>query len=527
VAEKNTRNGRAGPDLGRLFDRLPPHSEPAEMAVLGSMILDPRVVGDVVTMIESPEAFYHERHAAVFAAVRDVYDRTQAGDLVQIVESLEGRGQLDLVGGEDYLVSLAEAVPTAANAVHWARIVRDKSRLRSLIDRAGQILYEAYTASGEGDESTQQVLERAEMAVFEVARADAATDPQKLAELLHEELERLEATEGKGISGLRSGFHDLDEILSGLHAGEMVVVAARPSMGKTALALNLAEQIALGGRPLDEKPDPSKRSGVGFFSLEMSKSAVVQRLLSAASGVDSHKLRTGRYTRTDYDRHILPACGRLAEAPIYVDDTPGLTVLGLRARARRMVAQHEVKAIMIDYLQLLTSPAQARESRQVEVSAISRGIKALARELQVPVVCLAQLNRGSEQREGNRPRMSDLRESGSIEQDADVVALLHREAYYHLNDDEWKDANPDKLNLAELIIAKQRNGPTGVVKLTWDSSTTRFKNRADEYGDYGGTEYKPAERAAVESSFASRQKTGPARDFRDGGGPDDIDDLPI
>ena len=451
------------------------------MSLLGSMILDPRVVGDVLTLIEASDAFYAEKHAVIFDAVRDVYDRTQSGDLVQIAETLKDRGQLEALGGAEYMVRLAESVPSAANAVHYARIVRDKSRLRKLIDRAGQILYDAYTGSGEGTEGVQEVLEKAEMAVFEVARADATDDPQRLAELLQGELERLESVEGKGISGLKTGYDDLDEMLSGLHDGEMIIVAARPSMGKTALALNLAEQIAMGGR--SPGSGAGRHRAVGFFSLEMSKSAVVQRLLSAYSGIDSHRLRTGRFSKQEFQRDILPACGALAEAPVYVDDTPGLTVLGLRARARRMVAQHDVEIIMVDYLQLLTSPSQARESRQVEVSAISRGIKALARELSVPVVCLAQLNRGSEQREGNRPRMSDLRESGSIEQDADVVALLHREEYYHPND-EWKAENSDKVGLAELIIAKQRNGPTGTVssrgtrrrpgsRTMWTSTTTR------------------------------------------------------
>ncbi len=521
--DQGSSNRRRPPaELGKLFDKLPPHSIEAEMSLLGSMILDPRMVGDVLTLIETSDAFYSEKHAVIFDAVRDVYDRTQSGDLVQIAETLKDRGQLDALGGADYMVQLAESVPSAANAVHYARIVRDKSRLRKLIDKAGQILYDAYTGSGEGAEGVQEILERAEMAVFEVARADVTGDPQRLAELLQAELERLESVEGKGISGIKTGYHKLDEKLSGLHDGELIIIAARPSMGKTALALNLAEQIALGGgTPGSGGTD---HCPVGFFSLEMSKSAVVQRLLSAYSGIDSHKLRTGRFTKQEFQRDILPACGALAEAPIYIDDTPGLTVLGLRARARRMVAQHGVKIIMIDYLQLLTSPSQARESRQVEVSAISRGIKALARELSVPVVCLAQLNRSSEQREGNRPRMSDLRESGSIEQDADVVALLHREEYYH-QDDEWRRDNPEKIGLAELIIAKQRNGPTGTIKLGWDSSTTRFKNHVDEY-DYSEIADPYAVAESKPGAFAGRTPTGPVANHRDGGGPD-IEELPV
>ncbi|MEM9064470.1 MAG: replicative DNA helicase [Planctomycetota bacterium] len=537
---------RATPsELGKLFDRLPPNSPEAEMALLGSMLLDPAVVGDAITIVEKPEAFYSQAHGDIFRALRDVYDKHQSGDLVQISEALKQGGALDRAGGPDYLLELAEGVPSAVNAPHYARIVRDKARLRNLIDAAGTILWDAYHSEGKDHDEIQLVLESAEQAVFKVAREESTSDPQKLADLLHQELERLEALEGAGVSGLRTGFTDLDEKLSGLHEGEMIIVAARPSMGKTAFALNLAEQISLGGvAPGVQTSGKKEHIPVGVFSLEMSKQAVVGRLLSAYSGVDSHSMRTGRFTDADFTGKIIPACSALAEAPIIIDDTPGLTLLGLRARARRMVAQDKVRVLMIDYLQLLTSPGHGRESRQVEVSAISRGVKALARELKVPVVCLAQLNRGSEQREGHKPRMSDLRESGSIEQDADVVALLHRESYYHTGDDAWFEENRERANESELIIAKQRNGPTGTVKLTWDAATTRFKNHAG-YGGYGGGGYddypfepKPSASAPGASggyqpgsAFGTRPRTGPAENHRDGGGSDfrqdnDISGLP-
>jgi replicative DNA helicase len=290
-------------------------------------------------------------------------------------------------------------------------------------------------------------------------------------------------------------------------------------MGKTALALNMAEQVAFGGRTPWQAHADHPATPVGFFSLEMNKSSVVQRLISSYSGVDSHRIRTGMLTGDDGQR-IMDACGQLAKAPLYVDDMPGLTVLQLRARARRMVAQHGVKAIFVDYLQLLTAPAQARESRQVEVSAISRQIKALARELNVPIVCLAQLNRGAEQRERNRPRMSDLRESGSIEQDADVVLLLHREAYYHKDDPDWVELNHDKVSLGEIIVAKQRNGPTGVVRLTWDERITRFK--AYSHGD----EYESAAMASAPAHFRSEPKPAsrePATDWDES----DASDIPF
>jgi hypothetical protein len=276
------------------------------------------------------------------------------------------------------------------------------------------------------------------------------------------------------MSGVATGYYDLDDKLRGLQPGELLVLAARPSMGKTALALNLAEQMACGG--ISSGQTPTKRVHVGIFSLEMSKQALVQRMLSARSGVQGQLLRGGTRMGDKNLRDLMMAADELKAAPIYIDDSPDLTVLNLRARARRMVAQHGVKAIMIDYLQLMSAPGAARESRQVEVSTISRGVKALARELKVPILCLSQLNRASESREGNRPRMSDLRESGSIEQDADVILLLHREEYYHVQDESWKQENPDKVGIAEIIIAKQRNGPTGVVKLYWDNNTTRFKN---------------------------------------------------
>ncbi|TVQ62127.1 MAG: replicative DNA helicase [Phycisphaerales bacterium] len=530
----------------KLFDALPPHSREAEMALLGSLLLDPGVVSDVVTIIERPESFYLESHAAIYKAVRDVDDATSGSDLVQIVERLRNRGQLEGVGGAEYLVELAESVPSAANAVYYARIVRDKARLRSLIDAAARILYEAHATKDDDSETVERLVDDAEKVIFDVARADARTDPQQLVDLLHAELELLEHLEKHGAGGKPTGFDDLDEMLGGLHEGELIILAARPSMGKTAIALNLAEQIALGGRtPLSPRSAGGEMVPVGFFSLEMSKSAVVQRLISAYSGLDSHRLRTGQFSKSEFDDRIVGACATLSEAPIFIDDTPALTLAGLRARARRMHRQHGVRVIMIDYLQLLSAPGAAKESRQVEVSTISRGIKALARELEVPIVCLAQLNRGAEQREGNRPRMSDLRESGSIEQDADVVALLHREDYYHVNDPDWADNHPEKVGLAELIIAKQRNGPTGVVRLTWDSATVRFKNYAgyrDDFDVYTGADEPPmpdasrgaapfdadAPKTGAGGAFGSRPRTGPAHNHRDGGGPDeDTDNLPI
>lgn len=472
------RTPRMPPMSGqKMFDREPPKSLEAEMSLLGSMILDPRVIAEVIPLLKGADDFYKESHGHVYRALVEVYDTKNSGDLVQIATLLQERGVFEQVGGADYLESLASAVPSAVNAKHYARIVAEKAKLRRLIDAAGQIIYDAFHTGDLGPDGAKEVLDKAEASVFEIAQERDAAEPQHLAELLEAEMRRIEAEdfEGGGYSGVPTAYHELDDLLRGLQKGELVIVAARPSMGKTALALNMAEQIAIGGNPVPGAP-PTRSVPIAIFSLEMSKNALVQRMLSARSGVSSQALRGGHRIPDAQLQKLMLAAADLKGAPVYIDDTPNMTVLQLRARARRLVAQHGVKVVMIDYLQLMTAPHASRESRQVEVSAISRGIKALARELNVPVVCLSQLNRASEQREGNRPRMADLRESGSIEQDADVIVLLHREDYYHTQDPDWALENPDKVGIAELIVAKQRNGPTGVVKLRWNPSTTRFEN---------------------------------------------------
>jgi replicative DNA helicase len=532
---KPQRETRGLDSFAKLYERPPPYSLEAEMALLGSMLLDPRVVPDVVGMVAGAEDFYSESNGAIYRALVEVYDKVPDADLVAIVDALRDRDELDQVGGVEYVSKLANETPSAAGAIRYAKTVADKAKLRRLIDAADRMIYDALNVGQYGIDGAREVIDAAESAVFEIAQEDQKADPQALADLLEHELERLRAAEGKGINGLPTGFVDLDQLLSGLQAGEMIVIAARPSMGKTALALNIAEQMARGGRSPNDPPK-GPHAAVGLFSLEMSKSSLVQRLLSAAASVDSHRMRTGHLSEQEMQT-LHSTAEMLQQAPIFIDDTPGLSVMQLRARARRMAAQHSVKAVMIDYLQLLSAPGASRESRQVEVSTISRGLKALARELNVPLVCLSQLNRASEQREGNRPRMSDLRESGSIEQDADVVILLHREDYYHLHNPQWAEENPDKVNTAELIIAKQRNGPTGTVQLTWDPKTTRFKNHAgygagiDAGGHFAGGspfdhhEPKPAPRAG---GFPAGPRTGPVDEFRDGGGPErDEGDIPI
>lgn len=594
MSEELQENGRGRGRFGRepapalsaqkLFEKEPPYSPEAEMSLLGSMILDPLVIVDVLGILKGKEDFYKEAHQHIYQALVDVYDQFNTGDLVQIVDMLRHRRVLEQVGGSEYLVELANSVPTSVNAPHFARLVAEKAKLRKLIDAAGSILYDAYHAADLGPEGAKEVMDRAEMRVFKIAQDEERSDAESLEKLLQREMERIEAAdfEGAGFTGLTSGFHELDELLRGFQPGEMLILAARPSMGKTAFMLNIAEQVSIGGVPVPGAP-PSRRNPVGVFSLEMSKSAIVQRLLSARSGVSSQQLRGGNRIPDEDLRRLYMASEDLKNAPIFVDDTPSLTVLNLRARARRMVAQHGVKILLIDYLQLMTAPGAARESRQVEVSTISRSVKALARELNVPVICVSQLNRASEQREGNRPRMADLRESGSIEQDADVIMLLHREEYYHTQNPDWSLENPDKVGIAEVIIAKQRNGPTGVVRLRWNSGATRFANvdfsshapggmrddthdvfappppKANVYmepapranpaliaGDFG-TISMPGEEAPFEAGapggqkarhfFSPGKKTGPIEQHRDGGGPDkdggldagmdDFGDLPV
>ncbi len=539
---RSTRGGgfqRPTLPLDKLFDKPPPASPLAEMALLGAMILDPGVIHEVYSVLKDPAAFYEERHAAIYAALVRTIDQKQAGNLVLLAEALADNDALKDVGGTRYLEKLASETPGPATAVHFARIVADKHRLRKLIAAGGQIVYDAYHAGDLGPDGAKEIIDAAESLVFEIAQAEETSDAEPLSHLVEKEYQRLVSLQGKGLSGLPTHFKDFDELTSGLQPGDMLILAARPSMGKTAMALNLAEQVAMGGTPWS--PKKSQPVPVAFFSLEMSKSAIAQRMLSARSGYSSHDMRSGRLRDEDYDR-LCESMYELHDAPVFIDDTPGLTVLGLRTRARRMVAKHGIKCIFIDYLQLMTAPGAAKESRQVEVSAISRGVKALARELSVPVICLSQLNRGPESRGDNRPKMSDLRESGSIEQDADVVALLHREAYYHVGDQDWMAENESKVNEAELIIAKQRNGPTDSVKLTWDQSTTRFK----DYGTFAGgtglsSGYAAPGRARQGGAssgapdpfgakievvpFSPGKKTGPISNHRDGGGPDREDDA--
>ena len=435
--------------LGGGFDRLPPHSIEAEMCLLASMMLDKEMVGQVVQIVDR-DAFYQADHQIIYDVLVKLYEQNRPIDAVILREELIKRGLFEEVGGREYLAAILGSVPSAAHGAHYAGIVREKGTLRQLISASNEILRDAYAPHEQAD----VVLDKAEKRIFDIAQNKVGGAMTPMEDVLHEVFEMIE---NRGQRGLETGFFELDDMLNGLQNGEMIIVAARPSMGKTAIAMNMIEHISA-----------DNRLPTAVFSLEMSKQQLAQRMLCSRGQIDAHKLRKGLLQSHEY-AHLANVVGELAKAPIWVDDSPGLTILDLRAKARRLKLQHDIKCVMIDYMQLMDNPGP--DSRQQQISEISRGIKSVARELNVPVICLSQLNRASEGRDGHRPRMSDLRESGSIEQDADVIALLHREDYYRMSE---PDFQPD--NIAEIIIAKQRNGPTGTVKLTFVNKTTRFEN---------------------------------------------------
>lgn len=441
-------------DLQQLLQgRQVPASPEAEAAVLGSMLLDRDCIGDVVQTIGA-DCYSLTEHRILHEAILTLYENNSEIDLVLLRNELKKRNSLEAVGGVEYLVRVAESVPSAANALYYANIVKEKAMLRDLAHACGQILNEACEDTGDvGDK-----LDTAEKRIFEVTEQKIQGSAVAIKDLITEAFESIESRKGgDGVTGVPTGFMELDHDLCGLQKGEMIIVAGRPSMGKTSFALNIAENIGVK----EELP-------VVIFSLEMSKQQLVERILCSHSGINSQAVRKGMLGTDDMAK-LTQAGGELFGKPIFIDDTPGLTPLMIRAKCRRLKSQHNIQAIFIDYMQLMSLGGRV-ESRQQEISTISRYLKSLARELEVPVVVLSQLNRAAEGREGHRPRMSDLRESGSIEQDADVIILLHREDYYHRGDSEWEDNNT-----AEVIIAKQRNGPTGIVELMFDGNTTRFR----------------------------------------------------
>jgi len=438
--------------------RSMPESLAAEAGVLGSMLIEPECIGEIVELVER-DAFYRIEHRHIFEALISLYEKNKGIgiDGVLLRDELVTRNCLEEVGGVEYIGKILNSVPSAANAVYYARVVKDKMLLRELIATAGAILDKAYDQTGEPGE----VLDDAESKMFAITDRNVTGSAAALKDLVVRSFELIENRQGSHVTGLDTGFYELNDMTCGLQNGEMIIVAGRPSMGKTSLALNIAEHLGL-----------VEKTPLAIFSLEMGRQQLAERFLCSISGIDSQKVRRGLLSDEHYKK-LADACAELSEAPIYIDDTSTLTPLELRARARRLKSKHDIQCVLVDYLQLMHLGSGRIESRQQEITAISRYLKALARELNVPVVVMSQLNRSPEGREGHRPRMSDLRESGSIEQDADVVMLLHREDYYHRGEEAYEPNNT-----AELIIAKQRNGPTGSVKLTFLEKTTRFENAA-------------------------------------------------
>lgn len=437
--------------------RVPPHNIEAEESVLGSVMLSKVAVSEVLETLE-PEDFYREAHAKIFEVVRDLFSQGEPIDAITVPEELRRRGSLEAIGGLPYVHTLVSAVPTAANATYYGRIVSELATLRRLIDAATTIAQDAY----EVPEDVEEAVNRAEQAVFSVASRRLHQDFQPLGGLLRDAMDHIEmlAARGQDVTGVPTGFTELDRLMSGMQPGNLILVAARPAMGKSTFAMNVAQHAAQHeGIP------------VVVFSLEMSSMEIVQRLICAEARVDTSKVRSGRMGEAEW-RRVINATGRLDAAPLFIDDTPSITMGEIRAKCRRLKSKSGLGLVVVDYIQLMQSPRRS-ENRVQEVAEISRALKILAKELEVPVVAVSQLSRSPEQTGGakpRRPRLADLRESGALEQDADVVMFVYREDYY--------DKDTERKGEAEIILEKHRNGPTDTVTLAFLGQYTKFENLA-------------------------------------------------
>lgn len=433
---------------------IPPQNIEAEQCVLGAVLLENEALPKALELLR-PEDFYRESHRQIFKAMAELFEKNEPADIITLTELLKRKNKLEESGGASYLVELSEKIPTAANIEYYAKIVRQKSILRSLINSATQIAARA----ANDQEDIEDLLDFSEKTIFSIAEQQIKPSYHPLRNILKTTFKELERLYEKKqlVTGVPSGFSDLDAMTSGFQPADLIIVAGRPSMGKTAFCLNIAQYAA-----------SEARVPTAIFSLEMSKEQLALRMLCSEARVDNHRLRIGCIAENEWGK-LAMAAGRLAETNIYIDDTPGISVFEMRAKARRLKAEHGLGLIIVDYLQLMSSSRTRSESREQEISEISRSLKALAKELNIPVIALSQLNRRVEDRVDKRPHMADLRESGAIEQDADVILFIYREEVYHPDSEEAKGK-------AEIIIGKQRNGPIGDVKLTFRSEYTRFEN---------------------------------------------------
>jgi replicative DNA helicase len=443
-----------GTTRDQLLERPLPNSAEAERAILGAVLLDNGLISHAIELLK-PEDFYIPSHRRVFLAMIALFERGSEINPILIGEELRRDGALESVGGVTFITNLTYGLPHFANIGHYAKLVRDNSLLRQLVKAANKITSEAL----EAEDEAQVILDHAEQAIFALADERTRQGFAHVKPVADQLLEKVQEMAGRSamLTGLTTGFNELDTMTSGLQPSDLIIVAARPSMGKTSMCLTIAQNAAIHAQAV-----------VGVFSLEMSKESLVMRMLCSEGHVDAHRFRTGFLSRDEWGR-LAGALGRLAETKIFIDDTPGISVLEMRAKARRLAAeQKKLDLIIVDYLQLMSGSARRAESRQQEVSQISRELKALAKELNVPLIALSQLSRAPESRTDHRPQLADLRESGAIEQDADVVAFIYREEQYNRTE--------ENAGLAEIIVAKQRNGPTGTIKLAFLKEFTRFEN---------------------------------------------------
>jgi replicative DNA helicase len=443
-------------DIDPSLYKIPPQNLEAEQSILGSVLLENSAINSVLEVLSKGD-FYSEAHRKIFNVMVEISEKNEPVDLITLSNALRDNNLLDTIGGTAYLASLVDNVPSAANVANYAKIVKEKAILRGLIGSATEIITSCYETGSDVD----QVLDQAEHSIFEISENKVRPSFYPIREIIKDSFRSIEDLYARKelITGVATGFEKIDDLTSGLQNSELIIIAGRPSMGKTAFALNIAQFAAL-----------ECQTPVAIFSLEMSKEQLAFRLLASEAKVDSQRLRKGFLGETDWPK-LTTAAGRLSEAPLFIDDTPAITVLEMKAKSRRLKADTGLGLIVVDYIQLMRSGGY-RDSREQEISEISRSLKALAKELKVPVIALSQLNRKVEDRTNRRPQMADLRESGAIEQDADVIAFIYRDEVYNKSED-----NPEK-GIAEIIIGKQRNGPTGIVKLAFLEKFTSFENLA-------------------------------------------------